>query len=60
MEKYGFYNLDLLTTPYILVQGTVDKLVDLEASFDFFQKTLNVKNKTLLVVDNLWHAIHSE
>ena len=34
MDNFGFKDLDKLRTPFIVVQGTVDKLVDIEGAFD--------------------------
>lgn len=52
--------MDQLITPFLLVHGTADKLVDLEGAFHLKQKTINCKEKHLLVVDNLWHAVPLE
>ena len=43
-----------------MFQGTVDKLCDIEGAFDFYQESTNVKDKTLVIIDNLWHAVIGE
>lgn len=57
INKHGLTNIDKLTTPFVLFHGTVDKLVDLEGAFKFCELAKNLKDKTLIVVEELWHAI---
>lgn len=49
--------LEQLKNPFLVIHGTVDKLTDLEGSFKLMEKAVNVREKELVVVEDLWHAI---
>ena len=49
-----------MVTPFLLVHGTADKLCDLEGAFNFKEQATACKEKHILVVDNLWHAVPLE
>ncbi len=40
-----------------MIHGTCDKLIDLEGVFKLVEKAENVKEKDLVVVEDLWHAV---
>jgi acylglycerol lipase len=48
----------LLTTPYILFQGGVDKMIDPFAPLDL-EETSPGKDKTTLYCEGMWHALHA-
>lgn len=57
ISNQGLTGLDALKTPFLVIHGTVDKLIDLEGSFRLMDSAVNVKHKDLVVVEDLWHAI---
>lgn len=52
-------NIEKFISCFIMVQGGMDVLVDLECNIDLFEKS-SAKDKTLLFYDNLWHDIFHE
>ena len=48
----------LLTTPYILFQGGVDKMIDPFAPLDLEELSPG-KDKTTLYCEGMWHALHA-
>lgn len=52
-------NLKNIQTPFIIVQGAIDKLVDCQGAFDLMENA-NVSDKTLVWVPNGWHVVDCE
>lgn len=48
-----------LTTPYLLIQSGVDKMVDLFAPLDL-ELQANVQDKTTIYCKDMWHSVFSE
>ena len=48
-----------METPYIVIQGGVDKLVDLFAPLDL-EKESPCKDKTTVYIKSMWHSLFYE
>jgi acylglycerol lipase len=50
---------EMITLPFIIVQGSADKLVDPAGAQEFYDKA-GSKDKTLKVYQGLYHEVHNE
>ena len=50
---------DMFTSPFILIQSGMDKVVDPFLGIDF-EKTCKSKDKTVLYFKDMWHSVFDE
>lgn len=55
--NYTIKNADKMATPYIIYQGTSDRIVDTEAIKLFHSKAVNVKDKKLVLIPKGEHIV---
>ena len=52
-------NYNKFKVPFVVVIGSVDKLVDVEACVDFYELA-DTKDKQLVFIPGMWHVVHHE
>ena len=57
--NFSSRNLENFKVPFLMVQGGMDNLVDVECNIDLLEKS-PCKDKTLLFYENVWHDIFHE